>query len=520
MVSVHVSPSIDLTRILLQTGAENHQPVCSATPDSPIEDKASASCDRDEGTATDRFNAAAQAYLEYLPLRRAPGSMGVVTIGTITQVIEWGKLATVVLFDTRITARSKEPALMTSSEYADGHAATLLQRVDTTPVPHSCFFHSLLDFGAFGTFAQTYPNYTEWLMEGTEAANALATLVADAQGNASIPEYTMIGENIEILRENFAASKAADKVWQIWGAATALGPAVTPNFFTIHELVEDPDQAAAVRQLYDEIISAVGFFGGSSALALTGTFWNYDDFNGYAVERTAILEVLKENTNNPIILAGDLHDSYAWTLFEGGANNGTPCAVNLVCPGVTSPGFGGFFYNQNLADILGSEDAAWRLVEKADEEANPGLQYWNMQHKGFFVVKATKETHIAEYFGFTPDVTLTNFEDARAANGDALTAEYTCRVSLTTTAGEPGSLVRSDVCSAIEIDTERPAVWGLPYPIQDAPVDGIRLTDCGFNQCKFNVTAQEEATPPDSRATRFDASGVAAAVAVIVALLL
>jgi hypothetical protein len=101
----------------IQTGAQNHQPVCSANSTSPNGEKASANCDRDEGTATDRFNAAAQAYLEYLPLRTAPGSMGVVTIGTITQVIEWGKLATIVLFDTRITARSKDPTLKSASEY-------------------------------------------------------------------------------------------------------------------------------------------------------------------------------------------------------------------------------------------------------------------------------------------------------------------------------------------------------------------------------------------------------------------
>jgi phosphodiesterase/alkaline phosphatase D-like protein len=106
-------PSLD---IFIQTGAQNHQPVCSANSTSPDGEKAYANCDRDEGTATDRFNAAAQAYLEYLPLRTAPGSMGVVRIGTITQVIEWGKLATFVLFDTRITARSKEPSLKSSSE--------------------------------------------------------------------------------------------------------------------------------------------------------------------------------------------------------------------------------------------------------------------------------------------------------------------------------------------------------------------------------------------------------------------
>lgn len=49
--------------------------------------------------------------MEWMPLRRGPGTMGVVTTTSITQVIEWGKLASVVLFDTRISYRSKEPTL-------------------------------------------------------------------------------------------------------------------------------------------------------------------------------------------------------------------------------------------------------------------------------------------------------------------------------------------------------------------------------------------------------------------------
>ena len=73
--------------------------------------KRSAGCDRDEGPVDVRFTAAAQAYMEWMPLRRGPGSMGVVTTTSITQVMEWGKLASVVLFDTRISYRSKEPTL-------------------------------------------------------------------------------------------------------------------------------------------------------------------------------------------------------------------------------------------------------------------------------------------------------------------------------------------------------------------------------------------------------------------------
>jgi hypothetical protein len=37
--------------------------------------------------------------------------MGVVETTSITQVIEWGKLATFVAFDTRMSYRSKDPTL-------------------------------------------------------------------------------------------------------------------------------------------------------------------------------------------------------------------------------------------------------------------------------------------------------------------------------------------------------------------------------------------------------------------------
>jgi hypothetical protein len=93
------------------------------------------------------------------------------------------------------------------------------------------------------------------MMEGTDAAMALQALVTNAQESSFDEDYTVIGENIEILRKNFAASKAADKVWQIWGAAKAMGPANTPVFHHPqpgggpHYI--DPTQASQVRELND-----------------------------------------------------------------------------------------------------------------------------------------------------------------------------------------------------------------------------------------------------------------------------
>jgi hypothetical protein len=79
---------------LSQTGAENHQAVCSANASSPDADKDSAGCDRDEGDIVARLNAAAQCYFEWMPIRHAPGTMGVIDVGTITQIISWGDMAT------------------------------------------------------------------------------------------------------------------------------------------------------------------------------------------------------------------------------------------------------------------------------------------------------------------------------------------------------------------------------------------------------------------------------------------
>jgi len=70
-------------------------------------EKTAAKCDRDEGDVKVRFNDAARAYMEWMPLRRGPGKMGVVDITLITQVIEWGNLASIVAVDTRMTDRSK-----------------------------------------------------------------------------------------------------------------------------------------------------------------------------------------------------------------------------------------------------------------------------------------------------------------------------------------------------------------------------------------------------------------------------
>ncbi len=113
-----------------------------------------------------------------------------------------------------------------------------------------------------------------------------------------------------------------------------MGPHIAPNLDKWSELV-DSTVAGAVKSYTDAVLAAPGsfFLRAMVAMAVTKTPWNRDGFDGFAHERAELLEAFAENTNNPIILGGDLHDSWAWTLYEKGDMDGTPRAVNLGAPG-------------------------------------------------------------------------------------------------------------------------------------------------------------------------------------------
>lgn len=87
----------------------------------------------------------------------------------------------------------------------------------------------------------------------------------------------------------------------------------------------------------------------------------------------------------------------------------------------------------------------------------------------------------------TPENILTNYEDARAASG-GITADFFCGSSLVTTAGQPGSLVESDACSAITFDSSRPALWDIPVPTGSNTVTSPPLVGCGKDGCQTDLS--------------------------------
>lgn len=445
------------------TGAENHQAVCPATFLSTDAEKSTAKCDRNEGDIVTRLKNAAQSYMEWLPLRRGPGVMGVVDTTSITQVIEWGKLATFVGFDTRISYRSKDPTL---GSYFNFFAA------------------------AFGnTDVASYKD------PATAIGVAMQSAADKAKAFGANPDSTLIGGNINVLRDAWQASKDAGKTWQIWTGATVMAPQIPPSLLRCKDSV--PAEFSASMQAYcDGVLKlpTAGLFRAAAAMDLYRQPWNPDDFGGFAVERAAIAEVAKNNANNPVILAGDVHDGWAYTTYEGGiVGPGKPVAVHLVCPGVTSPGWGplvgGAFPGSPVEAALGT-DGVFEMVSKLFKNGNPGMVYGNVQAKGFVAVKMTKTKQFSEFIHITPANMLLDFDEAREESG-MITSDFYCGGSFVTTAGQKGSIVEQESCGAIEFDSERPFFWDIPVPV--TPIVGTqRITGCNFNACKVSVKAKRK----------------------------
>ena len=231
----------------------------------------------------------------------------------------------------------------------------------------------------------------------------------------------MIGDNINILRDAWQASKDAGKTWQIWTGATVLAPQIPPSFLFCGEAV--PTAFSANVQAYCDAVlksAAGGFFRTAVAMEKYRQPWNRDDFGGFAVERAAISEVAKNNANNPVVLAGDVHDGWAWTTYEGGViGPGEPVAVNLVCPGVTSPGWGAFTYGafkgSPVEAALGT-DGVYDMINTIFESVNPGLVYGNVQDKGFVAVKMTMVRYYKQTT--TPSTTMSKLTILLWKNAD------------------------------------------------------------------------------------------------------
>ena len=118
-----------------------------------------------------------------------------------------------------------------------------------------------------------------------------------------------------------------------------MGPNSLPDLSTLYKLVPNPTLAAGVKAYCNALLSASAGLRAVSALAANSVEFNRDDYGGFNYERKQLISMFKRSAKNAIVWGGDLHDSFAWVLYEGLANQtGNAVAVNIGGPAVTSAG--------------------------------------------------------------------------------------------------------------------------------------------------------------------------------------
>jgi hypothetical protein len=93
-------------------------------------------------------------------------------------------------------------------------------------VPHSnCFANKppvlLFSSGNFGRFAAAFGSLNVTAYREPPLINTFQQVADTIRSEINDPAYTMIGRNIDVLKNTFEASRVAGKVWQIWGGATS-----------------------------------------------------------------------------------------------------------------------------------------------------------------------------------------------------------------------------------------------------------------------------------------------------------
>lgn len=210
-----------------------------------------------QGPWAQRVAAAKQAYVEWMPLRVAPGEVN----GLPTQRFEFGDLMTLVLPDWRIQARSVEPSLLTQ---------------DLSAIPL-----------AYAQAGCTIKNLDVSTYAADPCIIAVSNNLKDIQED---PTYEMYGnEQISFVADAFEQSVMNGKTWQVLGDGGMMAEHRLPCVGDFSkQFPEDPLAAAIVKGVTDAFLSGeVGLAPGLNLVALglcamqaTNVAYNYDSWSG------------------------------------------------------------------------------------------------------------------------------------------------------------------------------------------------------------------------------------------------
>lgn len=143
-------------------------------------------------------------------------------------------------------------------------------------------------------------------------------------------------------------------------------------------------------------------------VAVGGRIVNADQWDGYEAERERFVGLLAEDAvADTIVLAGDLHSSWAFELPGPGGEGADPVAVELVTPSITAPSFARLL-GVDAAPVAGAVAAA--LFGQL-----PHLRWAELRSHGYLELGITTDGAQADWWHVT-DVDEPDAEEVHAAS--------------------------------------------------------------------------------------------------------
>jgi alkaline phosphatase D len=182
------------------------------------------------------------------------------------------------------------------------------------------------------------------------------------------PSATMLGSTQESWLAHAFKTNARSTAWQLVGMGTIIGRTVMPQ-----------DAVGWLRSETTER-KVAGYRNNIRAAKLGLPMW-MDRWDGYPAARSRLLKAAQAADADLVMLAGDSHNAWAYSLSEGGK----PAGVEFAGQSVTSGGAEGDF----AADP--------KVVAQGFMAANPELKWADTSQRGYMMIQVTPQRVISEW---------------------------------------------------------------------------------------------------------------------------
>ena len=354
----------ELTNNTWHSGAENHN--------------------KGEGDFFQRMRAARRAYDEWMPIRtHADGDQG-----PIFRAFEIGDLADLIMLDTRLHGRDRGYEYATDMpmqrqaydvSQPDNVRAITPQQAQALSADMVHWLNVPFDFS--NGSPQAILDYAQIKDLDTSSMPPQWRYLPDPQGflkdRLQAPERTLLGSDQEQwLQQALRHGQKRGSTWQVIGQQVLMGRLFIP------QLSDDDLQLNKLPEARANLLRPM------QAMAGQGLPFNLDAWDGYPACRRRVQEDLRRFAANPVVLAGDTHNAWAFNLRDEAQN---PVGVEIGTPGITSPGMESFLPTK--ADVL----------TNALLQSSPELVTVDTQHRGWAEVQLTPTAMRAQWH-FVSDI--------------------------------------------------------------------------------------------------------------------